>query len=286
MTPMLTTPRRRVRRSSHALLTALAYALLTLAAAVIAAPVVWLFLTSLKSPLELFSLSLPLHPSLDNYRSVLSSQPVAQYLRNSSIVAVCATIASVTIAVLTAYGFARYPYRGSRVLFMLVLVSRMAPAIALVIPLYLVFGKIGLLDTLLGLVIAHTAFALPFAIWLLEGFIRDVPRELDEAGLIDGCTRLSVLRHIMLPVVAPGIAVTGIFSFLLSWNDFLFSLIMTSTPAAETMPVGLSQMTLQYGVRWDQLSAAGMMYIVPTLVIAVVLQRYIVRGLTMGAVKG
>lgn len=273
-------------RVSRRLLVGAGYITLTLAAVVIAAPVIWLFLTSLKTPLELFTLSLPAHPRFDNYGSVLGSYPILTYLRNSVIVAISATTAAVALGTLAAYGFARFPYRGSRVLFLSVLGSRMVPGIALIIPLYLALGKLGLLDTLQGLALAHTAFALPFAIWILEGFIRDIPRDLEEAGLIDGCSRLSVVRHILLPVIAPGVAVTAIFSFLLSWNDFLAALIITSTPASQTMPLGLAQMTLQYGVRWDQLSAAGMMYIVPTLAMALVLQRFIVRGLTLGAVKG
>jgi multiple sugar transport system permease protein len=281
----VTSPRRGAPRS-RGLVTALVYLVLTVAAVAVVAPVVWLFLTSLKTPLNLFALNLPLPPSLDSYRSVLADQPVLTYLRNSVIVAVCATTASVTLAVLAAFGFTRYPFPGSGPVFISVLVCRMVPGIALIIPLYLIFGRLGLLDTLQGLIIAHTAYSLPFAIWLLEGFIRDIPHDLDDAGLIDGCNPLSVLLRIILPVAAPGLAVAAIFSFLLSWNDFIVALILTSTPASQTMPVGLSHMTLEYGVRWDQLSAAGMMYIVPTLIMAIALQRYIVRGLTLGAVKG
>jgi ABC-type glycerol-3-phosphate transport system permease component len=163
---------------------------------------------------------------------------------------------------------------------------RMLPAIAVSIPLYLLFSRIGLTDTYHGLIIAHVAAQLPLVIWIVQGFLEDIPGEMTDAGLVDGCNRLSVLYHIILPLAAPGLAVAAIFAFLLSWNDFGISLILITSEERLTMPLGMAQMNLAYGVKWDSLSAAAMMYIIPTIILALLLQRYIVRGLTMGAVKG
>jgi ABC-type glycerol-3-phosphate transport system permease component len=162
----------------------------------------------------------------------------------------------------------------------------MLPAIAIGIPLFILFSRIRMTNTFAGLIIAHAAVQLPLVIWIMQGFLEDIPVELAEAGMVDGCNRLNVLYHILLPLATPGLAVAAIFAFLISWNDFGLSLILISTPDLLTMPVGMSNMNLMYGVRWDNLSAAAVMYIVPTIALALLLQRYIVRGLTMGAVKG
>jgi ABC-type glycerol-3-phosphate transport system permease component len=144
-----------------------------------------------------------------------------------------------------------------------------------------------MVNNVFGLVLAHCAvIQIPLVIWIMHGFFQDIPVELSEAGLVDGCNRLSVLYHIILPLATPGLAVAAVFAFLFSWNDFGLALILVSTPGLLTMPVALSQMNLQYGVRWDNLSAAAVMYIIPTMIMALLLQRYITRGLTAGAVKG
>ncbi|MCC7451047.1 MAG: carbohydrate ABC transporter permease [Anaerolineae bacterium] len=264
----------------------ISYAIIIVAVIIFLFPIVWLALGSLKPPVELMTVSLPSTLTLTNYETVLSSFPVGRYLVNSFIVAFGSTVLSLVSGSLAAFGFVRYRFRARQFLLLFTLLMRMLPAIAISIPLYLLFSRIGLTDTFPGLIIAHAATQLPLVIWIMVGFLEDIPTELADAGLVDGCNRLSVLYHIILPIAAPGMAVGAIFAFLASWNDFGLSLVLISTPERLTMPVGMSQMNLLYGVRWDSLSAAAMMYIIPTIILALVLQRYIVRGLTMGAVKG
>ncbi|MFN3979396.1 MAG: carbohydrate ABC transporter permease [Caldilinea sp.] len=250
-------------------------------------PIIWLFLGSIKQPAQILEISLPNPPTLQNYATILNSYPVARFLGNSLRVALLSTAISVLVGALAAYAFTRYRFPGSNVGLLFALGMRMLPAIAVSIPLYLLFSRVQLTNTTFGLVMAHSAIIqIPLVIWIMYGFFQDIPHELAEAGLVDGCNRLTVLYHIVFPLAAPGLAVAGVFAFLFSWNDFGLSLIMVSTPDLLTMPVALSQMNLQYGVRWDNLSAAAVMYVVPTMIMALLLQRYITRGLTAGAVKG
>lgn len=264
----------------------LSYAIAMSAVLVFLFPIVWLILGSLKPPADLLTVSLPTQPTLVNYNTVLGRFPVGRYLRNSLIVAIGSTSITLITGSLAAYGFTRYRFRAKRFLLLSTLLVRMLPAVAVGIPLFLLFSRLRLTDTYQGLILAHVAGQLPLVIWILQGFLEDIPGELIDAGLVDGCNRLSVLYHIVLPLAAPGLAVAAVFSFLISWNDFGLAFMLVSTPDRLTMPVGMSQMNLQYGVRWDNLSAAAVMYIVPTIIMALILQRYIVRGLTMGAVKG
>lgn len=265
----------------------LSYAVVLAALVVFLFPIVWLVLGSLKPPSDILLISLPTRPTLQNYAAVLDTYPVAAFLGNSLRVALASTLLSLLLGSLAAYGLARYAFRGSRVLLFFTLALRMLPAIAVTVPLYLLFSRLKLTDTTVGLVLAHTAVAqLPLVIWIMSSFFQDIPGELADAGLVDGCNRLTVLYHVILPLAAPGLAVAAVFAFLISWNDFGLALILVSTPDLLTMPVALAMMNLQYGVKWDSLSAAAVMYIVPTMVMALLLQRYITRGLTMGAVKG
>lgn len=276
-----------MRRRRRAQL-ALSYAVVSIGMLIFVFPIVWLVLGSLKPPADVFSISLPTHPTLVNYRSVLDTYPVARYLRNSLLVAISSTTLSLLTGSLAAYGFARSRYRftGQQSLLIFILVLRMLPGIALGIPLYLLFSRLHLVDRAPALILAHAAIQLPLVIWIMQQFFRDVPVELEEAGMVDGSTRLGVLYRIVLPLATPGMAVAAILAFLFSWNEFSLALILTSSPNLQTMPVALAQMNQLYGVRWDLLSAAAAMYIIPTMIMALLLQRYIVRGLTMGSVKG
>jgi multiple sugar transport system permease protein len=155
----------------------------------------------------------------------------------------------------------------------------------LVVPYYLLMMKIGLLDTYTGLVVAYVSFALPFSIWLLIGFFDDVPIEVEEAAMVDGCTPLGTLIRVVIPIAAPGLAVAAIFAFLVSWNEFLFALIL-SGPASKTLPVVIAGLTTDLGPLYGEMSAAAVMIMLPNIVMTLAMQRYVVRGLTLGAVKG
>jgi multiple sugar transport system permease protein len=249
-------------------------------------PIIWLIISSLKPTSEVLTFGLPSRITFENYQNVLSSFPIGQYLGNSVLIAVISTLISLTTGALAAYGLSRYRSRASGPIIALTLLLRLLPGVALGIPLFYLFSSIKLTNTMQGLILAHAAIQLPLAIWIMLGFFEDTPLELIDAGLVDGCNRFNVIYRIVLPIITPGLAVAAIFSFLISWNNFDLSLILAPTPRLVTMPVGISQMNLVYGVRWDLMASAAVMYIIPTIVLALLLQRYIVRGLTLGAVKG
>jgi len=249
-------------------------------------PIIWLVITSLKPPIDVLEVSLPTDPTLENYNRVLTQFPVDRYLANSLKLALASTGVSLATGALAGYGLSHYRFRVRNLILLLTLLMRTIPGVALGVPLFWLFTRIDLKNTFQGIVLAHTAIQLPLVIWIMLGFFEDIPRELSDAAQVDGCNRLNVLYYVILPLAAPGLAVAAIFSFLMSWNNFDLSLMLNSAPQSLTMPVGMSQMNLLYGIRWDSLSAASVMYIVPTIVLALLLQRYIVRGLTAGAVKG
>lgn len=249
-------------------------------------PIVWLFISSIKPPSEVLQFGLPSRLTLENYAQVLSAFPVGQYLLNSIVIAIGSTLTSLTTASLAAYSLSRYQFVFRRPIMGLTLLMRLFPGVALGIPLFYLFSSVRLTNTLPGLILAHAAIQLPLTIWIMLGFFADTPSELIDAGLVDGCNRVSVIYRIVLPIVTPGMAVAAIFSYLLSWNNFDLSLILAPTPRLVTMPVGISNMNLVYGVRWDLMASAAIMYIIPTIILALALQRYIVRGLTLGAIKG
>ena len=216
---------------------------------------------------------------------MLGNIPFVEYLTNSLVIAIGTTVGSLVLGVLAGYGFARFRFPGSDAVRFMVLVTRMAPRIVLVVPYYLMMQRLGLLDTYTGLVIAYISFALPFTIWLLIGFFMDVPLEIEEAAMIDGCSRVGVLLRVVLPIVAPGLVVAAIFAFLVSWNEFLFALILSGVKA-KTLPVVIAGFNTDAGPLYGEMSAAAVMVMLPNIVMTVALQRFLVRGLTLGAVKG
>jgi multiple sugar transport system permease protein len=250
-------------------------------------PLYWILTASFKTELSLYARPPQwlFSPILENYKHVLFNIPFFQYLTNSLLIALGTTVGSLILGTLAAYGFSRIKFRGSETLRFLILVTRMVPRMTLVVPYYLMLLKIGMLDTHSGLVIAYISFALPFSIWLLIGFFDDVPIEVEEAAMVDGCTPLGTLVRVVIPIAAPGLAVAAIFAFLVSWNEFLFALIL-SGPASKTLPVVIAGLTTDLGPLYGEMSAAAVMVMVPNVVMTLIMQRYVVRGLTLGAVKG
>ncbi len=250
-------------------------------------PLYWILTASFKTELSLYARPPQwiFRPIFENYQHVLYNIPFFQYLGNSLFIAVGTTLGSLLLGTLAAYGFSRIKFRGSETLRFLVLVTRMVPRMTLVVPYYLMMQKIGLLDTYTGLVVAYVSFAMPFSIWLLIGFFDDVPIEVEEAAMVDGCTPIGTLLRVVLPIAAPGLAVAAIFAFLVSWNEFLFALIL-SGPASKTLPVVIAGLTTDVGPLYGEMSAAAVMVMLPNIVMTLFMQRYVVRGLTLGAVKG
>jgi multiple sugar transport system permease protein len=250
-------------------------------------PIYWVAAASFKTELALYARPPQwlFTPILENYRRVLYNIPFFEYLTNSLIVAIGTTVGSLVLGTLAGYGFARFRFPGSGTVRFLVLVTRMAPRMVLVVPYYLLMQRLGLLDTYTGLLIAYVSFALPFSIWLLIGFFMDVPLEVEEAAMIDGCSRVGVLVRIVIPIAAPGLVVAAIFAFLVSWNEFLFALILSGVHV-KTLPVVIAGLNTDVGPLYGEMSAAAVMVMLPNIVMTVALQRYLVRGLSLGAVKG
>jgi multiple sugar transport system permease protein len=205
---------------------------------------------------------------------------------NTLIVASATTFFAITFGSLAAYAITRFRFPGTNAIPLFFLVMRMVPRIVIVLPYFVIMRQLGLLDSLTGLVLSYTSFALPFALWMMIGFFQDIPVDMEEAAMIDGCDRLAVLLRVTLPLAAPGLAATSVFAFLLGWNEFLFSLILTSSESSRTLPVVVSGFVTDRGIMWGEMSAAGTLIALPVIAFALMVQKYIVRGLTMGAVKG
>lgn len=278
---------RRLRRSGRWLpLTAVALVVCF----VFAIPFLWMILTSLKLPSELFTSPVRVFPSKgiywEAYSRIWTAGQFGRYFLNSSLVASLSTVVAVLLSVFAAIGFARYRLVGGSYLLLGVLLSQLFPLVLLVPPFYTVLRELRILDTHLALVIAYTGFALPFSIWMLTGYLRSIPMELEESAMIDGTTRLGAQLRVTLPLAGPGIAATVIYCFILAWNEFLFATTFISTPELRTLPIGLQAFIGQYATDWNLLMAGAVVTTVPVILLFVFLQRYLVAGLTAGAVKG
>jgi multiple sugar transport system permease protein len=266
----------------------LLWALLASALILYGFPFIYLLLTSFKTPLDAIAVPPTVWPeewTLVNYVSALSREGVVPSLINSVVTASISTILSLVLAVPAAYAITRFRTPSGRVFIVAALVTRMVPTIAVGAPLVTVMRTLGLTDTSFGLALAHTTISLPLSIWLMASFFEAVPDELDEAAKVDGCTRLQALWRVVLPVVSGGLAVTAIFAFLASWNEFLFALLLTSV-RAQTTPVVIANFQSQFGLDWGGMTALAAMFSVPVILLTLFLQRHIVAGLTLGAVKG
>ena len=260
---------------------------LLLALALYAVPFFWQLLTSFKPESELLRLP-PLLPSrltLEHYQVVLAKSTLARSLLNSFGIALLTTGLALALGLPAAYALARLPVAGRRALLLGIVGCTAFPQIATVSPLYLLMRTLGLRDTWTALVIAHTSFALPLTIWLLAGFIREIPFALEESAAVDGADTVSLLRWVIGPLVAPGAASAALLAFLFSWNEFLFAYTFTATEASRTVPVALALFPGVFEVPWGDIAAASMLASVPTLIVVVALQRYLIEGLVAGAVK-
>jgi len=254
-------------------------------------PVYWMVTISLKTEIDQFAVPprwVRFSPTFAHYYDAFLSRAFGQYLVNSITVASLSTICAVTIGTLAAYGLARFTLRANldQRLSMWILSTRMFPPIVTAVPLFLMMRDVRLLNTLTSLVIVYTALNLPFVVWMMRGFFRELPRELEEAAMVDGDSRLGALVRVILPLVTPGLAATAVFCLIVSWNEFLLALVLTQTDAAMTLPVGIAGRVTQYEIKWGVMSAAAAVALVPILVFALALQKYLVRGLSLGAVKG
>jgi ABC-type glycerol-3-phosphate transport system permease component len=260
-------------------------------------PFIWILLSSFKTQLEIFRWPPTFFPQnfvWDNYADALALLPAGQQpvsdipygLTNSVVISLISTVLILVLGALAGYAFGRLRFPGRRVLLISLMMLRMLPGIVLSVPLFILATRVELFDTRAALVITYTAFNLPFAVWLLSVFFQEIPRELEDAALVDGCTRASVLPRIYLPLSLPALATIAILSFLATWNEFLFAVTLTSSKTAKTAPVALASMQAAFQTRWAVMTAGAVLASVPVLLLLFFAQRYIVRGLTFGAVKG
>jgi len=248
-----------------------------------ATPVAWQLVTSLTPTGDPADVMAGL--SLVHYRAVLEASPMPRALANSVGIAAAATLLAAVLAAPAAYALARLPLPGRRLLLLGIVLSTALPAVATVAPLYLIVRALGLRDTWLAVILADTSFALPLSIWLVAGFIRDIPRELEEAAAVDGASRAAALRHVVLPVVAPGLAAAALLTFLFAWNEFLFAYTFTATEASRTAPVALALFPGVFETPWGDIAAASMLASLPPVLLVLGLRRHLVRGLLAGALK-
>jgi ABC-type glycerol-3-phosphate transport system permease component len=257
-------------------------------AVVVLIPFLWMASTSLKPlpevnkhPPEWFSPNMSLKP----YGDMFFYLPFSTYTLNSLIVASSATVLTLAIGSLAGFAFSRFEFRGKRVLLLVFLLSQMLPGASVIVPLFQLVSDAGLYDTYTGLILIHTAILLPFVIWLLYGFFTAIPREVEDAALIDGCSRLSALRRVILPLALPGLGATALFAFLGSWNEFFFALILTNSDATRTIPVGIGLFVGEYQDVWNQMAAAAVLFSFPPMVLFLLTRKTFIKGLAAGAVK-
>ena len=263
------------------------YGALIFLAIVCIAPIVLMFATSLKLQTQIFNtgINFIFTPTLENYREVLGEGSFTRYLTNSLFVGVVSTVITLVLGCMAAYGLARFRFRGRKTLAYTTLLLRTVPLAVLAVPVFMVWSQAGLINSLWGLILLYVAVNLPFAIWLLYGFILQVPQELEEAAAIDGCGPIQVFYKVVLPLIKPGIAAASIFTFRIAWNEFILALVLTDR-ATRTLPVAASLYITDIGVDWGKIMALGSLIAIPPLIFTFIAARQIITGLTAGAVKG
>lgn len=250
-------------------------------------PILLVVTNSFKYPKDIFTTSpkLIFTPTFDNFRNVFAKSDFAMYFVNSTIVALCSTLIVIVLATFAAYGLTSFKLRFANTIANGFLVGKLVPVISMLLPLFVIFNGVGLRGSLVGPIIAHVALNLPFAVWLLLSFFRDIPNELEQAALMDGCTRMQAFWRVLMPVVMPGIAAVFVLAMQYSWNELLFSLQLT-TLETYTLPVGIASFVGAISVDWGVSSAAATVTMVPMIIIGFFVQKYIAQGTVGGAVKG
>lgn len=275
---MKLTPRQRERVFSCLRVLAIAVLLI-----VLLGPIAWIFLTAFKPLSAVYSMSLLFEPTLDNFRTIFQ-RPfyLGDRLLNSIAISGFTVLIGVPVALAAAYSFSRFSMKFKKTLFFGVLATQFVPPIVIVMPFFLMFRQLHLLDTWTGMVWINLSIVLPFAIWMLKGFVDTIPVEMEEAAMVDGATRMRVIRDIVLPVTIPGVFIAAIFCFIFSWNDFLYALILTNKNAV-TLPVTLSAFYTEEGDRWELMAATGTFILLPMFAISYFIQRHFVHGATQGS---
>ena len=262
--------------------------LLLVFSAIIIFPLAWMFLISIRNNNEVFTIPTRIFPetaTIKPYLTIMGKPDMMRLFLNSYIVTVSVTVLSVFLAMLAGYGLSRFTFRGKRFTVLYLLLTQMFPLVLLSVPYFLVISKMGLYNTRTALVIVDISFALPFSILMMRDFISTIPVEIDEAAIMDGCTRLRTFFQIIIPVSAPGIVATAVYTFILAWNEFLYATILTSDTAARTLPVGIGMLIGQYTTQYNEMMALSVMASIPLIIAFLFFQKYFVEGMTAGSVK-
>lgn len=279
---MAISARRRARRLGYDAIGLAAFAAMIF-------PVYWMIATAFKPGRDILSLEpkfLPAPFTLANFADALARPFFWSSVRTSMIVVLTVVVVSLALAFTAAVGVARFGFRGRRAFLVMILVVQMVPLTALVIPIYLLFDAAGATDTLVSVIVTYLAFIVPFMVWTLRGFVANIPVELEEAAMIDGCTRMGAFLRIVFPLCAPGLVATAIFAFIQAWNDYIVAYVLLRSPDHQTLTVWLASFTTNHGTDWGPLMAGATMTSVPVVIFFLLVQRHVTAGLTAGAVKG
>ena len=284
-TALLLVQRRAATRRRRLLLQVLENGVLLLVAIAILFPIVWMVMTSFKPPVDVYKYTVFFNPTFDNFREVFGDRwRIGFKVANSLTVAICTVAIAIPMAVCAAYAFSRLNFRFKRALFQWILLTQFIPAVVIVLPFYIMFRNLNLLDTYMALIIVDLAIVLPYAIWTIKGFIDAIPQETEEAALVDGATRAQLIWDIVVPMARPGILTAAIFCFILTWNEFLFALILTRTKVVP-LSVGIIGFRMERGDLWELIAATGIIITVPMLFFALAIQRHFTKGMNLGAVR-
>ena len=266
----------------------LTYACLALFVVMVAVPLFWMVTTAIKTNKELYEdfSYLPRQPTLQNFVRVIEREDLLTNIRNSLVVALTTTAITIVVSALAAFSIVRYRYRGRELIGRFILFKYLLPTAMLFVPLYAIVTALGLGNTLQSLMLTYLSFTVPFCTWMLMGYFRSIPPELEEHAMVDGCTKVGALMRILLPLSAPGLVASAIFSFTLAWNEFLLALVFTVDQRTMTVPIRLSMMVVGDQYIWGQLMAGAVLASVPVAILYFIGQRFVVQGLAAGAVKG
>ena len=277
------------KRAGDRMWSTLAYLVMVVVIIFSIAPILWTIITSLKPEVDIVTSELqylPKNITFDNYVAIWNRSGYPRLIGNSAQVTVITLIICMMIGTLAAYGFSRYQFRGRTQLLLVYLIIRMFPVVLMIVPLWIMMRFFGLLNTHFGLAVVYTTFLLPVCIWMMKGFFDAIPPELEDAARIDGCTRLSALFRVVLPLARGGLIATAVFIGIGAWNEYLFALMFTNSQNSQTWPVGLALMVGEFQLPWGALSAGGVISVIPVIILFGIVQQSLVRGLTAGAVKG
>lgn len=262
---------------------------------IICLPGLWIILSAFRTNGEILTkpaIWIPQNLTLDNFKAIFGygdnvvGIPVASYFRNSLVISITSTVLALVIGMTGGYAFARYSFPGKKPAFLWLMLSRTVPGIALSLPIFIIWSRLGIIDTKFGVILVFTAINVPFTVWLTEGFFRQVPNDLNEAAQIDGCTRWQAFWKIEFPLAKSGIASAGIFAFLTSWNEYALASQLTRSTDSKTLPVGLMDFTAQFTIDWAGMCAMAVIIIIPALILTFLVQKHLIAGLTFGGVKG